>query len=93
MQSIDHVGIIYIDLPSDLNITGAEVSGSIKVQGKQLMLESTSTDDFSLIADCSRIREPGEYDIDLKPIVPAGIAVLRYRITSYNVCYTKLLRA
>ncbi len=85
LQSIDHVGIIYIDLPSDLNITGAEVSGSIKVQGKQLMLESTSTDDFSLIADCSRIREPGEYDIDLKPIVPAGIAVLRYSPDSLKI--------
>ncbi len=78
MKNVENIGIIYIDLPSGLKVDMAELSGSMRVQGKQLLLESTSTDDFSLLADCSDIYKPGVYDIELSPAVPAGAAVLRY---------------
>ena len=78
LKSFEDIGLIYIDLPPELNIAGTEVTGSIRVQGKQLLLESTATQDFSLLADCSDVTGPGRWEIEVTPIVPAGLAVLRY---------------
>ena len=78
LKTIEDIGLVYIDLPPDLNITDSEIKGSIKVQGKQLLFDSTSSGDFGLIADCSGIVQPGEYEVDVTPIIPAGMAVLRY---------------
>ncbi len=78
IKTFEDIGLIYIDLPPDLDVKTPDVKGSIKAQGKQLMFESTATDDFSLIADCSDIAGPGEHEVDVMPIVPAGTAVLRY---------------
>lgn len=78
LKTFEDVGIIFIDLPSDLDVESEEVSGTIKVQGRQLMLESTSSEDFSLLADCSSITSPGEHEIAVRPLVPPGAAVLRF---------------
>lgn len=78
LKTFEDIGLIYIDLPPELNINGVETFGTIKVQGKQLLLESTATDNFSLLADCSDVDGPGEWEIEVSPIVPPGVAVLRY---------------
>lgn len=78
LKSFEQIGMIYIDLPSDLIITGGENTGSIKVQGKQMLLESTASADFSVIADCYGITEPGKYTVPVSPIIPAGVFVLKY---------------
>ena len=85
LKTFEDVGIIFIDLPADLSVFSGESTGSIKVQGKQLMLESTASEDFSLFADCADIDMPGEYEIEINPIVPAGVAVLRYSPESIRV--------
>ncbi|MDC7227407.1 MAG: CdaR family protein [Spirochaetales bacterium] len=78
LKTFEDIGLIYIDLPPELNVTGEDITGTIKVQGKLLLLEETASSDFALIADCSGIERAGEFVVEVSPIVPAGIAVLRY---------------
>jgi len=78
LKTFEDIGLIYIDLPPELNVSGQEIAGSIKVQGKLLLLESTTSADFSLLADCADIGGPGKYEVEISPIVPSGFAVLRY---------------
>lgn len=85
LKTFEDVGIIYIDLPADLIIESEVNMGTIKVQGKQLMLESTSSEDFSLMADCADVRLPGEYEIRVAPLVPPGAAVLRFSPESITI--------
>ena len=78
IKTFEDVGMIYIDLPADLFVAGPEKKGSIKVQGKQLLLEGTVSADFSIIADCSGIRSPGTYTVPVSPIIPSGLYVMKY---------------
>ena len=78
LKTFEEVGMIYIDLPPELYIAGTEITGSIKVQGKQILLESTASADFSIIADCGGITSPGRYTVPVSPIIPAGLFVLKY---------------
>ena len=90
LKTVEDVGLIYIDLPLDLNVSGSENLGSIRVQGKQLVLESTSSDDFSLIADCSDIPGPGEYNVEVSPIVPSGVAVLSFSPDNLDISVQRI---
>ncbi len=85
LKTFEDIGIIYLDLPQNLYIVGAQASGQIKVQGKQLELEDTTTADFSLIADCSEIMDEGSFDISIQPLVPPGLAVLKYSPEVINI--------
>ena len=78
LKSFENIEVIYIDLPADLFVEGQPVDGTIKVQGKQLELESTVSADFSILADCSSISGPGRYSVPVSPIIPAGLVVLKY---------------
>ena len=90
LKTFEDIGLIYIDLPPELTIAGQEIMGSIRVQGKQLLLESTASNDFALTADCGDITGPGEYSIEISPIVPAGVAVLRYSPDQMNVSVVRM---
>ncbi|MBI9105910.1 MAG: YbbR-like domain-containing protein [Spirochaetales bacterium] len=78
LKTFEEVGMIYIDLAPELYITGSDITGSIKVQGKQILMESTVSGDFSIIADCGDITKPGRWVVPVSPIIPAGLFVLKY---------------
>ena len=78
LKTFEDVGIIYIDLLPELYIENPDRSATIRVQGKQLVLESTENSDFSIIADCSDIEGPGIHSVKVSPIIPSGLVVLNY---------------
>ncbi|MDC7126402.1 MAG: CdaR family protein [Spirochaetales bacterium] len=78
MKTFEDIDLIYLDLPLDLNIDNSGLKGNIKVQGKQMLIEKTTSENYALTADCSEIDKPGEYIVNVRPIVPSGVIVLRY---------------
>lgn len=78
LKSMDDIGLVFMDLASNLLIKNELPKGSMKVQGKQVLLEKTSSEDFSFFVDCSQITSTGIYERDVSPIVPAGIVILHY---------------
>lgn len=78
LKTFESVEIIALDLEPELILTNADLSGSIRVQGSQLILEETRPEEIMLTIDCSEIRAPGIYAMPVKPDVPFGLLVLKY---------------
>ncbi|MEW5815575.1 MAG: CdaR family protein [Spirochaetota bacterium] len=79
LKSFEPVDIISLDLDESLTEISDHKTGSIKLQGTQLLLERIRPEQVRLVADCSTIRVPGTYKLPLRPDVPQGLLVLEYR--------------
>lgn len=78
LKTFEPVDIIRMDLDPDLIVTSGQKTGSVKVQGSQLIIEKISLDEIRLVVDCSTIQEEGVYTLPTKPDVPMGLLVLNY---------------
>jgi YbbR domain-containing protein len=85
LHTFEDVGIVYLDLPEDVRLSGAPQTGSIRVQGKQLDIESVAPEDIRLVADGSEVVGPGTYVLTVRPEIPRGLLVLRYDPTRAEV--------
>lgn len=74
--SFTDVEITIVDLPPDLAIVGEVPTGSLRVQGRQLDVESVPAGRIGLFVDAGSIDEPGTYSLPVRPQIPGGILVL-----------------
>jgi hypothetical protein len=85
LNTFEPVETVVLDLAPGLTISSALPSGSIRVQGNQLDLENVTVDQVQLVADASRVTSPGRYQLQTRPEVPPGLAVLRYEPQTVDV--------
>ncbi|MFP4549369.1 MAG: YbbR-like domain-containing protein [Spirochaetales bacterium] len=72
----DSVDISVLDLDPSLTVSSPIPSGLIRVQGRQLDLDTVASDRIGLVVDASRITEPGTYQVAVRPQIPPGLVVL-----------------
>ncbi len=51
-------------------------TGVVDVRGPLVLLDAVGPKDFKLLAQFSEISEPGEYDVAVTPVAPAGLTIL-----------------
>jgi hypothetical protein len=78
LKTFEPVDIVRIDLSPDLVVVDGENTGSIKLQGSQLLIEKVGREQVRLVVDCSLINSPGTYTLPTRPDVPLGLLVLNY---------------
>ncbi len=74
--SFDGVEISIVDLDPELNVASSLPRGTIRVQGKQLDVESVPDTRVGLFVDAGSIEAPGIYTLPVRPQIPGGILVL-----------------
>lgn len=85
LHTFEDVEIVFLDLPEDSRILSEVGTGSIRVQGKQLDVESVAPEDVRLVADGSIVTGPGTFVLRVRPEIPRGLLVLRYEPTRVEV--------
>jgi YbbR domain-containing protein len=79
------VDISILDLQPGLTVTSPIPTGSIRVQGRQLDLDSIAADRIGLVVDASRITRAGEYQVAVRPQIPPGLVVLSIQPSQIEV--------
>jgi YbbR domain-containing protein len=74
--SFENIEISIVDLTTDLTVVSSVPTGTIRVQGKQLDVESVPRGRIGLFVDAGGIDEPGAYTLPVRPQIPGGILVL-----------------
>ena len=74
--SFSGLEIAVMDLPQELTVVSEVPRGTIRVQGKQLDVESVPPDRIGLFVDAAAVDEPGTYALPVRPQIPGGILVL-----------------
>ena len=74
--SFDDVVISIIDLDPELTVISPMPNGTIRVQGKQLDVETVPESRVGLFVDAGSITRPGTYALPVRPQIPGGILVL-----------------
>jgi len=76
IRTFENREVVVLDLSENLRITNNLSSVSLTVQGNQLLVEDTRTQDMSFYIDASAIQGPGTYSLPLEIDIPPGLAVL-----------------
>ena len=82
---VKNVEIVTIDLSPGLRRKNKVSPGSMRIQGRQNLISSLGTEQYTFTVDCSSIEGPGVYILDLVPAVPSSIAVLEYEPDSVRL--------
>ncbi len=85
LNTFEPVETVVINLSPGLTISSALPTGSIRVQGNQLDLQTVTVDQVQIVADASRVSAPGRYTLSTRPEVPSGLAILRYEPQTVDV--------
>lgn len=75
-ETFEGVEIAVVDLDPELSYEADRTTGSIRVQGKQLDVESVPSARVGLFVDAGGITAPGTYTLPVRPQIPGGILVL-----------------
>ena len=78
LKSFKGIDIISLDLDPALRLASSLPTGTVRVQGPQLLVESISSGQLRLIVNCSKIKKAGRYLLPVTPETPEGIIVLSY---------------
>lgn len=82
LQTFEPVELVVSGLDSDLVLEEELPPGLIRVQARQVEIESLGAGDLQLAVDASSLTSGGAIRLPVRPIVPAGFVVLRYEPTS-----------
>ncbi|MFW5783482.1 MAG: YbbR-like domain-containing protein [Spirochaetota bacterium] len=74
--SFENIEVSIVDLSSELAVVSDVPTGTIRVQGKQLDVESVPRERIGLFVDAGTISEAGTYTLPVRPQIPGGILVL-----------------
>lgn len=85
LQTFSEVGMVVFGLPDGLELRQALPTGTIRVQARQIDLETVSRGDLQLTVDASVVDGPGTVRLPVRPIVPSGFTVLGFEPTSVQV--------
>lgn len=72
----EQIDITVLDLDPSLTVVSPIPTGTIRVQGRQLDVDTIDVGRIGLIVDASRITGPGEYRVAVRPQIPPGLVVL-----------------
>ncbi|MBR5516303.1 MAG: hypothetical protein IKU52_08890 [Clostridia bacterium] len=61
---------------SDLSPFSGDYDVKVTVKGKRSLINQLSEEDISAVADVSNITKAGDYDVDVKIILPSGITLV-----------------
>ena len=78
-QSFTDVDLRYLDLPPTLFLGDVETSGSIRLSGPLLLVESLRPDDLLLEVACGEIGVPGVFELPVRPNLPAGVSTVSFQ--------------
>ncbi len=78
IRTFSDIQVNPVNLAAGLELITELPMGSIKLQGSQLLLESTSASDFTLSIDCSTIENPGYYRLPIAASAPNDFLVLQH---------------
>lgn len=78
VRTMTGLDMIALDLDSRFELLGINTDNTLKIQGKQLSLETYTSNDFRFTVDCSEISRMGEYRLKVVPDVPSGVLVLDF---------------
>lgn len=82
LQTFEPIEILVTGLDQALRLGQDLPTGLIRVQVRQIDLESLDPGELQLRVDASRVREVGSIRLPVQPVVPPGYVVLRYEPTS-----------
>ncbi|MFW5693577.1 MAG: YbbR-like domain-containing protein [Alkalispirochaeta sp.] len=82
LETFDSVELVVTGLDSEFRLAESLPGGLIRVQARQIDVESMSPGDMQLSVDASSVDEAGAVRLPVRPIVPSGFVVLRYEPTS-----------
>ena len=85
LQTFEPVDLVVSGLDPEFLLDEELPDGLIRVQARQIDIESLSPGDVQLSIDASTITETGTFRLPVRPIVPAGFVVLRYEPTSIQL--------
>ena len=78
LRTFEPVDLIALDLDPRFILAEPLPQGSVKVQGKQIALESILPSEVRLTVDCSGITAEGTFVLSTLPDLPAELMVLKY---------------
>ena len=84
-RTFEVVNIQYVNLPSFLERRGAPETGTLRLTGPQLVVESLRSGELGLVVDCGGIRQPGVYEVNVEPRTPRRVAVESYEPSVVNL--------
>lgn len=85
LRTFEAVPMIVTGLPPGFRLAQALPAGLIRAQGRQVDLETVSSNDVQLLVDASSIDEGGTIRLPVQPITPPGFVILRYEPTSVQL--------
>ncbi|ADN02771.1 YbbR-like domain-containing protein [Spirochaeta thermophila] len=77
-QTFEKVPLVAVDLSPSLEMEGLPEEGSVTIQGPYSTMEGLAPQDVHLVVDCAEVEEPGEYVLEVRPIVPQEVVVLDF---------------
>ncbi len=89
LTTFDRVELVVLNLTPELQVELEPELGTIRLQGEGQELEGLSPADMQLILDASDIDAPGTYELPTRPVLPAGLLVLRYEPTLVELRVTE----
>lgn len=78
VNTFENVPVSVIGLDSRFSVEIDDVTGSIRAQAGQSLIDRTSPEAISLVVDAGDIDEPGEYTLPVRPVVPRGFVIFRF---------------
>lgn len=85
LQTFEPVDIVVSGLDPQLTLDEELPTGLVRVQARQIDIETLTPGDLQLAIDASGVVTPGTIRLPVRPIVPPGFVVLRYEPTSVQL--------
>ena len=85
LQTFEPIDLVVAGLDPQFSLEQELPSGLIRVQARQIDIETLTAGDMQLSIDASGISAPGTIRLPVRPIVPPGFVVLRYEPTSIQL--------
>lgn len=84
-RTFEVVNIQYVNLPSSLEQRGAPETGTLRLTGPQLVIESLRLGELRLVVDCGGIQQSGAYEVNVEPRIPRRVTVESYEPSVVNL--------
>ena len=90
VKNLAHVPVTIINCPDNFTAVSNVITGSIKIETDTKKSESIKPSDVKLIVDLSKIKEPGVYNLPIKPEVPDNLSIVSFTPDTVEVTITAM---
>ena len=88
VRTVQNVTILLAHCPDDLTPVANVQAGSIKLEVNSQRADTISASSMKLVAELGNLKEPGTYNLPLKPAVPKGMNMVGFSPDTVEVTVT-----